>query len=443
MHRVVTPLQRSLAFGLGLALAPLAVAETSTSPQSNTDETRAVVAEMLSDAETRSSMLTGNAGHDAGGFYISDGDGFKLVIGGDMKFRYDLVFGDNLDNTPDRGFESGFQNNVRLRFSGHIFDPNLYYKIQGKFAFGQNSGGAFNLLDAYAGYKFDNGWAVQWGQMKVPLQREWLVDDIYLLAPSRSLSFFALNPGRTQGVAAIYSNDEFKGTIAFTDGAGAQNSDFNTLHNVNNVYQGIGDGGTSDYAITGRGEFKLSGEWDQFTDFTSMPGSDQAVLLGAAAHIEGTGEDRITPGPPATDSNLLFAWTVDASIEGDGWNLFGSFTGFHTDNLASYSDYGWLVQGGWFLPDSDWELYARWDQIIPDNDGGARGLSTGVSFNTLTLGTNYYMHGHASKFTFAFVWFLNKDPALFNGGSVTAVPWLSNGNEANEFAFTFQWQVVF
>ena len=431
-------MQRVLALSLTACAALVCSTPVLADDGASNDETRAVIAEMLADAETRSSMLSGSAGHD-GKFFISDGENFRLNISGQMQFRYNLVFGDQLDNTPDRGFESGFQlRRTRLQFDGFIYDPALYYRVKMDFS---RSSGQSVLLDAFAGYKFDNGWAVQWGQFKAPFNREELVSSKYQLAVDRSLTNAVFNLGRVQGVMAKYKAEEFQAAVMFSDGSRSLNTDFNSLENSGSVFQGAQSGGTADYAVTARGEFKLAGEWDQFKQFTSMPGSEFGAMLGVAGHVEGTGEDRIVPGPPATDSNTLFAWTVDASVVGDGWNAFAAFTGYHSDNLASYSDYGWVIQGGWYLPDSDWELFGRWDQIIPDNDSGARGLTTGKSFNTLSLGTNYYMHGQASKFTFQFMWFLNGDPGLI--GTSTGTPWLSNGNEENEFAFVFQWQLLF
>src|SRR5262245_15113259 len=55
------------------------------------DEVRAIVAEMLAEAEARSSSLAGaSAGYDAGQFYMaSDNGDFRLSISGFLQFRYD------------------------------------------------------------------------------------------------------------------------------------------------------------------------------------------------------------------------------------------------------------------------------------------------------------------------------------------------------------------
>ena len=63
------------------ALAPAALADAS---QPTADEVRAIVSEMLADAETRSSLQSssGNAGHDGRFFLASPGGDFRRHVGG-------------------------------------------------------------------------------------------------------------------------------------------------------------------------------------------------------------------------------------------------------------------------------------------------------------------------------------------------------------------------
>src|ERR1043165_7631891 len=94
------------AVGLGSVSTAMAQEQVSTS---NNDETRAVVAEMLSDASNRSSLLPA-AGHDAKGFMIS-GEGFTLRVGGMLQFRYLMNWRDDNNTAGIRAgddFEPGF-----------------------------------------------------------------------------------------------------------------------------------------------------------------------------------------------------------------------------------------------------------------------------------------------------------------------------------------------
>ena len=87
-------LMAGLAAGLG---ASAAMADAPLSSGANADEVRAIVAEMLADADTRSSLLQGggSAGWDDG-FFIESGDGsFRLNVGALIQFRYVASFRDD------------------------------------------------------------------------------------------------------------------------------------------------------------------------------------------------------------------------------------------------------------------------------------------------------------------------------------------------------------
>ena len=121
----------TLMLAAGLAAAAPAFAQTST------DTVRAQVAEMMADAETRSSLLAaGDAGHD-GRFFIA-GDGFRLNIGGQIQFRYVLNFRDDENNGDD--FSNGFQTRrTKLDFNGEIRN-DWFFRVLGAF---DREGGSF------------------------------------------------------------------------------------------------------------------------------------------------------------------------------------------------------------------------------------------------------------------------------------------------------------
>ncbi len=386
-----------------------------------------MVAEMLSDAQTRSSLLQAGAaaGHD-GHFFLASPDGnFRLEISGQIQFRYILNFRDNgrdSANNPIDDFEPGFQTRrTKLGFKGHIYDPHLWYKIKGAFS---RSSGSFKLEDAEVGYTFDNGFAVKWGQFKLPFLREELVSSSRQLAVDRSLVNELFNQDRSQAIEVSYETDTWRVFGAFSNGFDADNKEFNAK--------------PADWAITGRAEVLFAGSWKQFKDFTSKPGSDDALMLGVAAHFE-RGKD--APGAPPI--NDRFSWTVDASWESDGWNLYGAFIGNHdsagsSETGHSVDEYGWLVQGGLYLTD-DLEAFARYDMIIPDSD------QTGDNaFNTVTFGANYYLHGHAAKFTTDVQLFLDDVAGTETlEGSEKGIGFLDNGAESGEYVVRFQFQLLF
>ncbi|RMH24961.1 MAG: hypothetical protein D6693_09470 [Planctomycetota bacterium] len=414
-----------------------ALADAATPAGASNDEIRAMVADMLADAETRSSLLQagGTAGHD-GKFFLASPDGaFRLNVGGQIQFRYVLNFRDDGGNVPIGNlrddFESGFQTRrTKLTFDGTVYN-DMFFKIQGIF---NRAGGGFALEDAYVGYDYGNGFKAIVGQFKSPFSREQLVSSKRQLAVDRSFVDGLFNAGRVQGIMVTYSEDTWRTMLSFNDGERTANTDFIT----NN--QGVGGvrGGEGDWGFSGRFEYLGGGSWDQFKDFSSARGSEGlAWMLGAALEYQDGAADLILD-----NGGSLFSYTFDASLEGDGWNAFGAFIGRHVDNeftdAGSADQYGFVVQGGIFVTE-DIEPFVRWDTLLPD---------TGSAFNTITFGANWYIHGHAAKFTLDVQWFLDA-PASVGGfdkaaiGANTGIGFLGSGIEEDEFAVRAQFQLLF
>lgn len=436
--------------GAALSLGGAAFAEQAAWSSANADEVRALVAEMMADAQTRSSLLQGGAtaGHD-GKFFLASSDGnFRLNVSGQIQFRYIATFLD--DDAPGvDDFDQGFQTRrTKLAFSGHVFDPNLFYKVQGAFRRDGGAGaggGDFQLEDAYVGYKWDNGWMARWGQFKLPFLREELVSSSKQLAVERSVVNEEYNQDYSQGIEAGWQGDWARFALAFSDGFASRNSDIGA--------------DPADYAFTGRVEFLLGGDWKQFEDFTSFRGSDFAWMIGVAGHyekgpdIDGSSDPaQVIPGIP------WFALaTADISVEGDGWNLFGAVIYQHFDNdqdgaaSVDSDDFGFVAQGGVFLTE-ELELFGRYDHLLPDGDrGGAVPVpgSTDDAFKTITAGVNYYMHGHAAKFTFDVAWYLDDTSSTALGaiglgpGGLNSGTGLLPSTEENQFSIRAQFQLLF
>ncbi|HVZ95058.1 MAG TPA: porin [Phycisphaerales bacterium] len=434
----------------------------------SSDEVRALVSEVMADAETRSSLLASGstAGYDTGKgkFFLASDDGaWRLNISGYMQVRYYLNFRD--DNGGDEDFESGFENRrTRLILDGKIA-TNVFYKIQSDFS---RSTGVFGLLDAYGGYKWDNGLSIQFGQFKLPFLREELVSASLQLAADRSLTNVIFSQTRSQGVMLTYEQQDWRAMLAFSDGLNSQNSQVGTNSNAGAASGGIGffrdgftrGGGESDWCITGRFEWKPAGNWDQFKDFTSMPGNEFALLLGVAGTVEQSDQNLVAVGPDgllATPDDLqgdttLGGWTADLSLEGDGWNFYAAAIGHHVSNNLSvtatsapadnsFDDYGVVVQGGIFIPNTNWELFGRYDVSIADSDRTGPGSTLDDDFSTVTFGANYYLSGHAAKFTMDLQWFL--DDGMVLSGPQTSIGYFQDLTDENEITLRFQFQFMF
>lgn len=372
-----------------MMLTTLVLAAPGAALGSTPDETRALIAEVMADAETRSSLLqpAGGAGYD-GKFFLASGDGlFRLNIGGQMQFRYTANFRDEDDAVNDDDFESGFSDpRTRIVFDGHVHDPRLFYRVMLDF---RPSGGDSFLQDAWVGYRFEKGLTLRWGQGITYFQREWNMGDFKLFTVERSLQALFFGQFRSKFVDLKYQTDEspVRAIGTFSDGFRSANTEWNTA--------------PADWAVTGRVEWKFAGTWAQLeNEYRSPRGSDFGAVIGGAAHLE--------QGPNQTNGNdqTLFAWTADVLLKGDGWNAMVAGVGYHNEDEAGVSgadfdDYGVLVQGGVHVTD-DVELIARYDVILPDDDRVAND-----PFNTVTAGFNWYLYGQAARFSFAGMWFLD------------------------------------
>ncbi len=446
----------SVLAGAAVSLGVVSTAAANTS----TDEVRSIVAEMMADAQTRSSLLQsgGSAGYD-GGFFISDASGNNtLKVNGQIQFRYIANFAD--DSNTDDDFEGGFQTRrTKMTFKGNVVDPNLFYQIKWETS---RNGGNISLQDAFAGYKFDNGTYLKWGQFRAAFARERSVSSSRQLGVERSLTGDYFGQTESQGIEWGYKGEDWKLTLAFTDGIRSADTEFTAgkagvgatgFNPINGNFTGLSGpfGGEADFSLTGRFEYKFAGSWNQFKDFTSMPGSDYAAMLGVAGNYEITDGDSVATG----DDLTVFSWTADLSIEGDGWNGFIAGYGQHieqdeilvnniTGNIddADNDSYGLVVQGGVFIPETDWEVFARYDVLFADDENG----SDEDTFSTLTVGTNWYWAGHAAKFSLDVAVFLD-NPTEFSGvpggfGS-TGAGFIGGVDDDSQFAIRAQFQLLF
>lgn len=384
-------MKKTTALFLVAGLASVAIAQDPT-----LDQSRAELANMKADAANRTSLLAAGAeaGHDEKGFYMADGENFRLNVGGQIQFRYNMNFRDEDSSAgADDEFTHGFQTRrTKLEFWGNVINPNLHYKVVG--AFDRDEGGSFQLEDAWVAYDFNENLTMTWGQFKAPFMREELVSSKYQLAADRSTMNEVFNQDRSQGIQLEWHNDNFRILGAFTDGFYTDNTDFTS-------------GAEADFALTGRIEYNTTGDWARYKDFTSWRSADKiGLIFGGAGHWQSEGDTGGT-GPLASGGDAEYwALTGDIGVEGKGWNLFGSvvWSNVDVDGGIDADNWAFNIQGGVFITNKD-ELFARWDMIFPDDDLSG---SDDDDFTTITFGWNHYFveESHAAKFTLDLLWYL-------------------------------------
>ena len=394
--------------------------------QRRAEEVKALIQEVLSDAETRASLAEGGltAGWNKNFFLASENGNFLLKVSGQSQTRYIHNIADQGEDADEN--EGGFQQRrTKLTFDGHILDPKFKYEITGAFHRGPDN--RFELETARFDYEFADGWTITAGTYKIPFTIEELMSSKRVQAVERSFvhDYFTLD--FTQGAHVGWSVDRFKFTAGLHDGSYSRGTEFN--------------GDATEFALAGRGEVLLAGDWSHFSDYQAWSDQPFGLVLGAAIDYE-RGEHGKGPGI-AANGNFpdVIKWTADVRAKLHPVNLFVAYIGqeIRDNDLTELSDahsirdatqHGIVVQAGLFMIPDKWDVFGRFEYIDFDGAfyGGGVGSSAGAalsgaanaaareilagddSLSILTLGTNYYFSKHNAKLTFDAVWFLDPMP---------------------------------
>ncbi len=389
--------------------------------QRRAEEVKALIREVLSDADTRASLLQdgATAGWNKGKFFIGSADGtFLLNIGGRIQARHiyanrDTAFIDLNDDgdAADAGEanqdsnESGFTiRRMKPAFSGFVGGPKFTYNVV--LAADRNTT-VVGLEEAKVGYAFTDQMSVEWGRFKAPGLREETTSSGRQLAVERSYLNEAFTQGFTEGVNLVYATDLFKAQVMFHDGRnqgeiGTAANDF------------LND--TTDAAFTGRFDVRIAGDWKQMEDFNAWDGEAVGIFVGGMITYE-VGETGTSTG---AGSNFdQFYWTVDASVEMNGLGIYGAIVGRHfndEDGSAgenNFDQYGVLLQASYFVVPNTLEPFVRFEWM--DMDGfspfavGQTALNAAYDdeIYMVTVGFNWYFRKHDAKFTMDIVFVPN------------------------------------
>lgn len=358
--------------------------------------------------------LLGQAGHDKM-FYVKQDEGPKLSLGGYMQFRYYAVLGG--DQTPEDS-TIGFQlHRTRLLIAGKLTEPNVEFLVLP--SAGPN--GVVSVYDAWTKWNINDKWSLTVGQFKLPLLREWLVAERYILAIERSVVNTTFCTIYSQGVQLEYKGDNVHFMGAFSDGIRGFNTRFDAPTEA-------------DYALTARVEGLFDGTWAQFGDITSLGNEHGGIMGGLAVHHQGhTNSFATVPIESLTEVTFDLSWEARrASL------MAGAVARQITrSNGQDTVDYGVLLQGGVFVTDTV-ELFARGAMVIPDGDA-----SGDDPFPAITGGLTWYIAGHALRFKADAEWYPTDlpDTVILNFGPDTNSGLL--GPSGGQVAVRAEFQLVF
>jgi hypothetical protein len=424
-----------------------------TASRKEIDET---VDRVLEDADKRSKLLADEgftAGFDHNRFFIGSADGNYLLRPWiHIQVRDGTAFRSHEHADGGDDTQNGFElRRARLGFDGNLFSKDFTYLINWATYRGnstatvtgatgnvgtvsQGNGGEPVLEEAWVRYNFhDTPWGIRGGQMHDPLDHESIMGSKYRGAEvSLTGDIFANTDTFTQAVTAIYDPQEafrFEGGV--TDGSRAANTNFEDRGNNGIQY---------DWGLAGRVEYKVMGKWSDYNQLTALGDKEELLVFGLGLDNSQAGADN------------QFSHTLDAQYGNpQGLFFYGSYFGRYTsDNKGipngsptstSFGtpgtpgkdtyEYSLLGQAA-YLYDQKWEPYVRYEYLYLQ--GTPAGSENSV--NEVSLGLNYYFHGHNAKLTGQAMYLPNGIPVNDDSNDVL----ISNNHQ--EFVFLAQFQLL-
>ena len=147
---------------------------------------------------------------------------------------------------------------------------------------------------------------------------------------------------------------------------------------------------SSDWALTGRAQARVLGQWDNLQDLVAWELGPQ-LFLGVAAHVQ---DDETVVG-----GNVLSTWTADAVVKAGPLAAMAAYIGADAGDFAAA---GFVVQAGVSVTETV-QPFARCDFI---DDGEV------AAVQAVTAGVNWYFAGQSAKLTLDGVYVLDA-PAGF------------------------------
>ena len=387
--------------------------------QQEARQVRQIAREVLANAKAHSHYLSSQlqAGYDNSFFIRTPNKAFELLINGYLQVRYTFAHSSNPIGNP--GVTTGDVNGIdfrraRLIFSGNVFH-NIVYTISGDFAGASSNQGDFQILDLFAGYRFNNMLTVVAGSHLIPFT----YDEYYSSGqefPELPLTNAPYDANRGLGIDA--SGQFIKNTLSYevniNDG-----SNSNTGGRVAQI-GGALDNRMGYYA---RFQFAPAHDLSDFFDeadlqnhqhFRWMLGiaagyEEQKALAGTfpspqtSLNIFGLSSNQspgFIAGEPLTGSDYRLTADWHAKYRGLSLNDAVFFqqvndTGGPTDALqsvlhkSSIGELGYYLQAGYMFVPHRWEVVGRFEQL----------LTTGLPnhMEAYSVGLDYYLFGDNAK----------------------------------------------
>ncbi len=408
----------------------------------------AIVDDILADSDQRASLMGDSAmmGWDEG-FYLSSPDGqFRLNVGGLMQTQFmSRWWGVNTnDQSSYDQWRDGFGvSRTQLNFDGHVFRKGITYHME----FGWSRNDPYNLTgdtsqltprmwDTWVAFQLNSEVSIKVGQFALPFTKEALVAAPYQMAVFSSLIEYRMGLEHSQGAQLEWEQDDSRFLFAISNGSPALfQAALWRATDPTPPWSAL----TSDtlYSFTMRYERKFLGEWDQFEQFTSPPGSERGVVIGIAGHRQNTELESPIPIGGFPDG-IMWGITGDVTMQFDGASLFGSVI---YERVLDFSRtvprinfLSFVVQGSTYVTNQT-ELFARYESGGPDRE-----VLGGDHLQVMTLGVNHYIDGQDVKLTADIGFSFGEISSTMSN---TQAGWMPDLRRRNQLLLRTQLQLMF
>lgn len=392
------------------------VAELRAQMNSNAPTTRPAVAAdsadlMIRDADRHGELLDSEgitAGHERDrGFFIRSDDGnFFLHPWAFFQVRDATNYRENAKHGTESDTENGFElPRAKFILDGNVFSPDLTYQFIWATS---DTTGSLVLQDAWARYHFaGTDLAARAGQIRDPFDHEQLLFATKSLTPERSIvnNVLANGDGIVKAASVEYGYDApspIRGALAFTGGERSMDTTFQDFST-----------NTQSWGAAGRVEWKLTGDWRDYQQFTSLADRENLLVLGAGADYTEAGDTgalmHVADVQLDTTSGLaLYAAYLGRYTRHNGGapGTNGGLLG--TGATANTYDSTFRLMGAWLI-DGRIEPFARYEYLHFDGFELPTTAAHTV-INDFTVGMNWYLEGHRAKFTAGASWLPNGSP---------------------------------
>jgi hypothetical protein len=389
--------------------------------QPSKEEQARAAADVMRDASLHGKMLDVEgftAGHDQRGFIIQSTDGrfvlhpwFFIQVRDATNYRED---GKHNGTEPD--WQNGFEiRRAKLILDGNAVTPDLTYQII--WAVDRKTG-LLSMEDAWARYHIPTTpFAVRAGQIRDPLDHEQLVFGTQTLGAERSLvdNLFLNGDGIVQGVSVGYGYDTesvIRSEVAFTDGFRSSNMNFQDFSTTN-----------ADWGAAGRVEWKATGNWQNYRDFTARGTTDNMLVFGAGVDYTEAGDTaqllHVVDAQYERPGGLgLYAAYLGRAVRNNAGPIASNGGATGTKATADTYDATVRVTAGWAIGEH-WEHFVRYEYI--NFDPAELPPTAGHRYlNSITLGSNYFFAGWRAKLTGEVTYLPQGSPVDEDGTNILA-----------------------